>query len=130
MKSEEYYAGLEGKEISVVTYDGEVYRGIVDGCDPSIGITVTKVANRDQPLFCLNGEGAPNGPRANKSNDAPPLDKHVEILKWLHEELCRQIETGTVFIAPLQDKYLEFIRKYDKLCVARPVTRDDCSFSQ
>ena len=53
----EDYSKLEGKLVEIK--NDAFTKGIVDGCDFDIGITISNVNNKKQHHICLNGKNSP-----------------------------------------------------------------------
>lgn len=46
---------LEGKEVEFTALDGTKIKGVVTGCDESIGITIQEKGGLESYLFCYHG---------------------------------------------------------------------------
>ncbi|MCP3684071.1 MAG: hypothetical protein GY861_15425 [bacterium] len=56
------YPELEGKLVSILYPDKDyAVKGIVVGCNRSIGITIVEVEDKDRILACFTGKSAPGG---------------------------------------------------------------------
>ena len=53
------FADNEGKELDIILRSGEVFRGLVVGCDPNIGITIVEKDNKNHYILCAHGMSSP-----------------------------------------------------------------------
>lgn len=82
------YPELEGKVIEYIQPIGIVQKGIVVGCNRSLGLTVVEVSNKDHYLICIVGKSAPR-----PSNFANMACTYDELFDWVVEG----IEEGVIF---------------------------------
>ena len=85
MKENKDYSHLEGKELKIYSGSSK-YKGIVDGCDYDIGITISDVNDKNYHYLCLNG---PSSPLFHKN----PL-KTEENYKILFNFIVSEIKRG------------------------------------
>ena len=57
------YSKLEGKKVKIINSE-DYSRGVVDGCDYDIGITISSAYNKKDHYCCLNGKSSPNYKRS------------------------------------------------------------------
>ena len=115
------YEELENEKIDFVLIN-RIIKGLVVGCDRSIGITIVYANDKSKQLLCFLGERAPQ--RNDENYDLMPFNKERNgiIFDWLVE----RIKEGTIINKELDNLVLKM---YNKPLRGSP-TAADCAFSQ
>ena len=115
---EDDYPELEGKIIDWVSSSGSVEKGVVVGCNLSVGITIVRVDDKDHYLCCLTGPVAPGECSYNEINEPE------EMLSVLIE----MIQKGVVHVS----RIIEYVKDYNKVVDTRGTgaSSERCAYRQ
>ena len=113
------YSELVGKTLIWRYTSGKEVLAKVDGCDYSIGITISEADNPDHRLCCYNGPLSPVWKHPFKKYDGT-------VYRKLFHQTIKEIKAG------LMDgvEYNKFRKSFDWTFTSKIPTVENCAFSQ
>ena len=112
---------LEGKTIQYTNGRGETFNGLIANCDADVGLTVVKVDDVNQYLFCMRGPSSPKNMANNKATD---IEWEIAL-----KIIIPMLESGSFVLLEFERELFEAIPEMEARLVTAASSLS-CAFAQ